>query len=253
MALAREGVTGAIADACAQAGVPGVDAAVVAGNTAMLTLLSGRDPRALATAPFITDCLFGLEQPLGGIPAYLPPCAAAFMGADLTCAALATGLCEQPETTLLMDIGTNGELMLWHAGRLYAASAAAGPAFEGGEISQGLGGVVGAIDRVWAENGTLGVRVIGGKRATGVCGSGLMDAVAALLTLGRIDPSGASDAPAKVLYLLHGASDDETIWQRRTSIERYAAPLGLAVVMPAAQRHCVLHASHASSASAFAR
>ena len=198
-ALAREGVTGAIADACAQAGVPGVDAAVVAGNTAMLTLLSGRDPRALATAPFITDCLFGLEQPLGGVPAYLPPCAAAFMGADLTCAALATGLCEQPETTLLMDIGTNGELMLWHAGRLYAASAAAGPAFEGGEISQGLGGVVGAIDRVWVENGTLGVRVIGGKQATGVCGSGLMDAVAALLTLGRIDPSGASDAPAFAL------------------------------------------------------
>ena len=194
--LAREGVAAAVADACAQAGVPGVDALVVAGNTTMLTLLSGRDPRPLATAPFTADCLFGLEETLAGIPLYYPACAAANMGADITCAALAMGLCEQTETTLLMDIGTNGELMLWHAGQLFAASAAAGPAFEGGEISQGCGGVIGAIDRVWVENNALGAHVIGGGKATGLCGSGLMDAIAALLALGHIDPSGAADAPA---------------------------------------------------------
>jgi ferredoxin len=180
-------------------GVPGADAWTVGGNTTMLYLLTGRNPRPLAGAPFEPDTRFGVETELCGANVYLPPCAGAFMGADLTCAALATGLCDQSETTLLMDIGTNGELMLWHDGRLYAASASAGPAFEGGEISQGLGGVAGAIDKVWVENGGLGSRVIGGGEARGLCGSGLIDAVAALLRLGRIDETGASDASAFTL------------------------------------------------------
>ncbi len=194
-ALAIHAIQGAITQACDAAGVPGPDALTVAGNTVMLYLLTGSAPQSLATHPFQADCLFGFEEPLSGVPAYLPPCAAAFMGADLTCAALSTGLCDRAETTLLMDIGTNGELMLWHGGRLYAASAPAGPAFEGVEISQGMGGVTGAIDKVWMENGGLGCRVIGGGRAEGLCGSGLIDAVAALLRLGRIDSTGAADAP----------------------------------------------------------
>jgi len=194
-ALARDAVTGAVTEACAAAGVSGADALTVAGNTAMLYLFTGRSPRSLSTAPFAADCRFGFEEPAGGASAYLPPCAGAFLGADLTCAALAAGLCDAQETTLLMDIGTNGELMLWHGGRLYAASAAAGSAFEGGEISQGLGGVAGAIDKVWVENGRLGSRVIGSGEARGLCGSGLIDAVAALLRLGRINHTGAMDAP----------------------------------------------------------
>lgn len=142
----------------------------------------------LAVAPFAADTRFGAEVTLGGTTAYLPPCAGAFVGADITCR-LAIGLYDQQETTLLMDIGTNGELMLWHNGKLYAASTAAGPAFEGGEISQGCGGIAGAIDKVWVEGNGLGVRVIGGGTPVGVCGSGLIDAIAALLHLGRIDPS----------------------------------------------------------------
>lgn len=184
----------AVAGACADAGVAGVDALTVAGNTTMLYLFTGRSPESLAYAPFQADFLFGSLDALSGVPLYLPPCAGAFMGADLTCAALATGLCEGMETVLLADIGTNGELMLWHKGELYAASTAAGPAFEGGEISQGCGGVTGAIDKVWVENGKLGVHAIGGGVASGICGSGLLDAVAALLTLGRVDATGASDA-----------------------------------------------------------
>jgi uncharacterized 2Fe-2S/4Fe-4S cluster protein (DUF4445 family) len=195
-ASAREAVTRTVARACAEAGAAAADALTVTGNTAMLYLLTGRSPRTLAVAPFRADWLFGFEEALGGVPAYLPPCSGAFTGADLTCAALSAGLCDTRETTLLMDIGTNGELMLWHNGRLLAASAAAGSAFEGGEISQGLGGVTGAIDRVWVENGGLGFRVIGGGEAQGICGSGLIDAVAALLRLGRIDRTGATDAPA---------------------------------------------------------
>ena len=198
-AMAEKAVLQAVAGACALADVPGVDAMVVAGNTTMLYLLTGRTPETLARAPFTADDLFGREVTLGGVNTYLPPCTGAFMGADLTCAALSTGLTGAPDTVLLMDIGTNGELMLWHQDTLYAASTAAGPAFEGGEISRGLGGVTGAIDKVWAENGQLGARVLGGGHAEGICGSGLIDAVAVLLQLGCVDETGASDAPAFVL------------------------------------------------------
>ena len=202
--LAQSALHAAVAEACRAAGIPGVQAQVVAGNTVMLYLLTGRDPSALATAPFVPDTLFGEIRMLDGVLTYLPRCAGAFMGADLTCAALATGLCDAPGTALLCDIGTNGELMLWHAGVLHAASAPAGPAFEGGQISQGVGGIMGAIDRVWVEGAALGVHTLGGGKPVGVCGSGLIDAVAALLHLGRIDAGGAADAPT--LPLADGVS-----------------------------------------------
>lgn len=192
---AQEAVTAAIAGACAQAGIGAVQAVTLAGNTTMLYLLTGRTPLSLATAPFAADALFGKETALAGVPAYLPPCASAFIGADIICAALAAALEEAPDTVLLMDIGTNGELLLRHEGLLYAASTAAGPAFEGGEISQGCGGIQGAIDRVWLEGGALGAHVIGGGKAFGICGSGLLDAVAALLEAGRIDATGQTDVP----------------------------------------------------------
>ncbi len=199
---AQTAVLAAVAAACEKANIPGADALVVAGNTAMLYLLTGRSPDTLAVAPFQADHLFGEDTYLMDTPLYLPPCAGAFMGGDLTCAALSTELCEHTETRLLMDIGTNAELMLWHGGKLYATSASAGPVFEGGEISQGVGGVTGAIDKVWAENGTLGSHVLGGGKPIGICGSGIIDAVAALLRLGRIDKTGAADA--EVLSIREG-------------------------------------------------
>lgn len=115
-------------------------------------------PKSLSAAPFQADCLFGTDTELWGARAYLPPCMNAFVGADITCAVLASGMCQSPETALLCDLGTNGELALWSGGRLYVASTAAGPAFEGAGIS---------------------------------CGSGLIDAVAAGLELGLIDETGA--------------------------------------------------------------
>ncbi len=174
-------------------GGPAAEALVVTGNTTMLYLLTGRDPTALSHAPFEADCLFGEALPLLGAQAYLPRCMNAFVGADITCAALACGLCDASETALLCDIGTNGEIALWKDGRLYVTSTAAGPAFEGAGISCGCGSVRGAIDRVWIENGRLGVHTIGDAPAVGVCGSGLIDAIAALLALGEIDETGATD------------------------------------------------------------
>ena len=181
--------------ACAQGGVkPGdVSSMVVTGNTTMLYLLTGRSPEALSHAPFEADCLFDERVVLFGKTAYLPRCMHAFVGADITCAVLASGQCESDEISLMCDAGTNGELSQWKDGKLLVTSTAAGPAFEGAGISCGCGSVRGAIDRVWVEDGGMKIHTIGGEAAVGVCGSGLIDAVAAGLQLDLIDETGALD------------------------------------------------------------
>ena len=169
----------------------------VTGNTTMLYLLCGQDPTPLSRAPFLADRLFGeeIDVPWSEIPICLPPCMNAFVGADITCAVLASGMCEREETALLCDIGTNGELALWKDGVLYVTSTAAGPAFEGAGIECGCGSIDGAVDRVWVEDGRLAVHTIGECPAIGICGSGVLDAVAAGLALDWIDESGAMDEP----------------------------------------------------------
>lgn len=168
---------------------------VVTGNTTMLYLLTGRDPSALSHAPFEADHLFGEEYRLLNRLTYLPRCLHAFVGADTTCAILACGMLESEETTLLCDIGTNGELVLWHKGQLYITSTAAGPAFEGAGIRYGCSSVPGAIDSAEIENGQLAVHTIGGCNATGICGSGLVDILAKFLKLGILDETGSLDEP----------------------------------------------------------
>ena len=96
-----------------------------------------------------------------------------------------TGKC-----TLLIDIGTNGELVLGNRSRMVACSTAAGPAFEGAKIEYGMRGADGAIDRVWLENGEIRWHVIGGGTAKGICGSGLVDLAASLLECGACDGGG---------------------------------------------------------------
>ena len=121
---------------------------------------------------------------------YLPSCISAFVGADMVCALLASGICEREDTALLADIGTNGEMGLWHNGRLTVCSTAAGPAFEGVGISMGMNGSDGAIDRVTLQNDALQAHVIGEADPRGICGSGLVDAVACLLKNGALDETG---------------------------------------------------------------
>lgn len=182
-------------EACHGAGCPAeeVDVLLPTGNTTMLYLLTGRDPSALARAPFLADTLFGAECTLLGRRAYLPHCMNAFVGADITCAVLSSRMCCRNETSLLCDIGTNGEIVLWHNGTLYVTSTAAGPAFEGAGISCGCGSIAGAIDRVWLEDGSIRVHTIADAPPAGICGSGLIDAVSALLTRGEISPTGGID------------------------------------------------------------
>lgn len=128
----------------------------------------------------------------------------AFVGADISCALLASGMITRAETALLCDIGTNGEIALWHRGQLLVASTAAGPAFEGAGISCGVTSVPGAIDRVWIEGGAIKTHTIAEAPAVGVCGSGLIDAVCALLALGLVDETGATQE--ETLPLAEGVS-----------------------------------------------
>jgi len=180
-----------------------IDGLVITGNPAMLFLLTGTDTACLSRAPFRLERAFGetcsakdvgLTHVSPEAKAYFPPCISAFVGADVVCAAAAVQLCTGEETRLMVDIGTNGEICLWHRGMLYAASTAAGPAFEGVGISVGMRAEQGAIDRVYAADGRLQAHVIGDAPARGICGSGLVDAAAAMLELELMDETGALDA-----------------------------------------------------------
>ena len=175
-----------------------IDGIVITGNTVMLSLLTEQSVEPFSHAPFETERLFGetiraneleFSHVTPSTPVYIPPCISAFVGADTTCAILATELCDG-DTAMMADIGTNGEMALWHSGRLTVCSTAAGPAFEGVGISMGMRGADGAIDKVGIEDGELKAHVIGDGIPTGICGSGLVDAVACMLDLEIVDESG---------------------------------------------------------------
>jgi len=176
-----------------------VDVMLIVGNTTMLYLLTGKSPVSLAYAPFKADDLYGRIDRVIGRRAYLPHCMNAFVGADITAAVLASGMCERDEISLLCDIGTNGELALWKDGMLYVSSTAAGPAFEGAGISCGCGSIKGAVDKAWIEDGEVCIHTIGDASPVGVCGSGLLDAISVYLELGEIDETGALEADELVL------------------------------------------------------
>jgi len=181
-----------LSSACAHAELlpDKVTSLTITGNTTMLYLLCGMNPEALSHAPFEADHLFGCSAKLLGRETYLPHCLHAFVGADTSCALMASGMLDKEETALLCDVGTNGEIALWHKDVLYIASTAAGPAFEGAGISCGCTSIPGAIDQVTLVNGTLHCHTINECPAIGICGSGLLDAVAAALDLGLLDETG---------------------------------------------------------------
>lgn len=175
-----------------------IDGVVITGNTVMLSLLTEQSVEPFSHAPFEAERLFGetltaevleLSSLREDTPVYLPPCISAFVGADTVCAILATDLC-QKQTAMLADIGTNGEMVIWHKDNLTACSTAAGPAFEGVGISMGMQGADGAIDKVSIVNGKPFAHVIGDEAPRGICGSGLVDTVASMLDIEALDESG---------------------------------------------------------------
>ena len=158
---------------------------VITGNTAMLHILRNLDPSGLAAAPFIPESLFG--EWVGS--AYITRCVSAYVGGDLVMAILASGMLKK-RTALLADIGTNGEMGLWHNGTLLCCSAAAGPAFEGAGISQGMTASPGAISKVWLEENRMRYETIDSQKPAGICGTGLLDAVWCMRKLGVLDETG---------------------------------------------------------------
>ncbi|MCL2299827.1 MAG: ASKHA domain-containing protein [Firmicutes bacterium] len=176
-----------------------VSRAVVTGNTAMLHFFAGLDPAGMGRYPFTPESLFGESMPWDLLPVacvYLPPCVTAFVGADITCGALAAGFhALGDQNALLVDVGTNGEMLMRADGKLRCCSVAAGPAFEGAEISMGMPALPGAVDRVWTEDGQLRWHAIEGAPVRGVCGTGLVSALRAFLELGMLDESGAIEEP----------------------------------------------------------
>lgn len=167
------------------------------GNSAMQQLFLGLSPENLARIPFSPILTNGKTV---SAKEYLPLCEnamlliipdiAGFIGADTVAGVLATAMDEQEDITLHVDIGTNGEMVLGNRHRLIACSTAAGPALEGAAIQCGMRGQTGAIDHLWLENGTVKHSVIGGGEAIGICGSGLIDAIAVFLELGQINSRG---------------------------------------------------------------
>lgn len=190
--LILDAVDEMIESLCSVHGVKECGMRIVTGNTTMLYLYTGRDVEPLSHAPFEADCLFGYQEGQN----FYPRCMSAFVGADITCAVLASGMLEKNQTALLIDVGTNGEIALWKDGQLLVSATAAGPAFEGGGITMGCGSVPGAVDKVSVENGKLCYHTIDDKEAVGLCGSGIIDLAAAMLELGVIDETGAMDDDA---------------------------------------------------------
>ena len=171
---------------------------VLVGNTVMHHLFCGIDLEPLSHYPFEPVSaglhLFRADQlgwPVPGNPAvHFLPCLGGFVGSDILAGLLATRLHEAQLPAALIDLGTNGEIVVGNRERLLCASTAAGPAFEGARISNGMRAATGAIYEVRLESSQLRCRVLGHGQARGICGSGLVDAVAAGLDLGAILPSG---------------------------------------------------------------
>ena len=174
-----------------ETGIERVAESVVTGNATMLHLYEGLDPASLAVVPFDVQSYFGCmsRRTLAGAPVYLPRCVGAYVGADITCAILAAGLTDGG-VQLLADIGTNGEMALARDGRLLCCATAAGPAFEGAGLSCGMPAAPGAIRAVARQDGKTVYETVQDAPAVGVCGSGILDALAVMLKTEAIDDSG---------------------------------------------------------------
>ncbi|MGI6108585.1 MAG: ASKHA domain-containing protein [Eubacteriaceae bacterium] len=203
-----EALNSLLAELAASAGIQTADISQVAlcGNTAMHHLLLKLPTEKLVTAPY--DCgprnslLLSAEESglctAPGSKLRILPLIGSFVGADTASCIEAVHFEQQEQPILMIDIGTNGEIVLGNRDKRLACSTAAGPAFEGANIFCGMRGAEGAIDHITFDGKDLNVHVIGGGKAKGICGSGLLDAAAACLNAELIDISGRIADPADV-------------------------------------------------------
>jgi len=188
-----------IKEACQKAGVSHehIYKIVLVGNTCMHHILLGIDVSYVGLAPYAPVVRDALVIASGELPLKVAPHArictlpivAGFVGADTMACVLATRIYESEDIRALVDIGTNGEVVMGSRDRLVACSAPAGPAFEGAQIRHGMRGAIGAIERVRIDS-DVACTVIGDQPASGICGSGLLDACAKMVDAGVMEPSG---------------------------------------------------------------
>ena len=172
---------------------------ICAGNTAMVHFLLNLDPTRIRREPYIASASFippiraaevGIQINKRGL-LYCLPSVAAYIGSDIVAGVLTTRIYTKRGISLFADIGTNGEVVLGNKDWLVCASSSAGPAFEGSGVKHGMRAGAGAIEKlIIGEDGSVEYRTIGDKHPAGLCGSGLLDALAALFTRGIIDRSG---------------------------------------------------------------
>jgi uncharacterized 2Fe-2S/4Fe-4S cluster protein (DUF4445 family) len=235
--LAHESLNELAAEVCAQAGV---DPATVyeiamAGNATMTHIALGIDPEPLGVAPFtLSTRLFPevLAAELGVIVhprarAVVFPAFGAYVGGDITAGLQACGMDRDSRTRLFIDIGTNCEIVLGNREWLLATAAPAGPAFEGAAIRCGMRAADGAIEVVSMTADELSLKVIGDAPPAGLCGSGLVDAVASLLGLGLLDQSGRLVSPDEAVLLAPGLASRLTmLGQERVFVLHWRGEIG---------------------------
>jgi len=198
--LAVEAINELCTDLCAEADAKPEEIleAVVVGNTAMHHLFLRLPVKQLALSPFVPAISRALEAKAGelgltiapGAYVHLLPNIAGFVGADHVAMLLATDAWQAKETTVALDIGTNTEVSLIYKGKIATTSCASGPAFEGGHIKYGMRAATGAIERLRIDGDKIQYQTIDGASPVGICGSGILDALAQLYTAKVIDESG---------------------------------------------------------------
>lgn len=187
-------------DFCSESGISKdcIADIAVCGNTTMMHLFCGIKADSIAAAPFISVSKFGFDvfaRELGFktadyVKVRLMPCISGYVGADITSGILSSGFLNKEKPTLIIDIGTNGEMALSNCKSITSCSTAAGPAFEGAHIECGTGGIPGAVSKVWIDGEKIKFETIDSLPAVGICGSGLIDAVAVMLECGAVDETG---------------------------------------------------------------
>ncbi len=241
--LAENAISEALANITAQASLKLYDVGEVllVGNTAMLSLLSGKNYSQLLQSENWTRCIDYQPQDISflckawGLVStaaihFIAPMGG-FIGSDLLAGVIATRLLENPPGSILIDFGTNSEIALWDGHVLHVTSAAGGPAFEGAGISCGMPGEPGAIYRVEQQGGDgFRIRVLGEADPLGLCGSGLVDAVAWLRRNGKLDKVGRfTERDSKGFVLHEGEHRIEVMPSDIDVLQRAKAAIGGAV------------------------
>ena len=200
----------------------------LAGNTVMQHIFAGLSPSSIAVAPFTPVTLFeNYSGELNGIPVTYSPCAAGYVGGDITAGLLASKLHNAEKPSLFIDIGTNGEMGIGNRDGFTVCAVASGPAFEGAEISCGMPGLEGAVNHVYSENGDIKYTVIGDALPKGICGSGLIDLIAVLLETEDIDISGRLDETYYLTENVYLTGADV----RKLQLAKAAVRAGISVLM----------------------